>query len=444
VVSSLLLATLAGAETRPRYGGTLRVAMRASPASLDPAQPDWIASRNIFPLIFDTLTTFDQRGRLQPALATSWEAEAGNQRWQIALRQGVTFPDGTAVTSDTVAASLRAANPDWKVVSGNNLVTIERNTPAPDLTAELALPRNSIVKRDGGKILGTGPFTVSQWDSGKKLVLTAREDYWGARPFLDAIEIEMGRSLREQLIAFDLGKSQIIEAAPELAHSAAAQGRRIESSYPMELIALVFSHDPQSLDDARERDALSLSIDRKLMDTVLVQDAGEPAGGLLPNWMTGYEVVFPAEMNLTRAQQQRAEIARASLWNLGFDANDPVERVIAERIVLNAREAGLRLQLANGGGPPDLRLVRISLAAPEPHVALRELASGLGFPPPKFSSMSIDDLYAAESSLLQSKRVIPLLHVRSAAAVSELVKGWSEKPDGGWRLADVWLSAEKP
>lgn len=444
VASSLLLATLARAETRPRYGGTLHVAMRAAPASLDPAQPDWMASRNLFPLVFDTLITLDQRGRLQPALATSWETEAGDQRWHVGLRQGVTFQDGTAVTSEAVAASLRAANPSWKVVSGNNAVTIERDSPAPDLPAELALPRNSIVKRDIGKLLGTGPFTISKWDPGKKLVVAPREDYWRGRPFLDSIEVDLGRSLREQLIAFDLGKTQIVEVAPELAHSTAAQGRRIESSYPVELVALVFSVDAQSPDDARQRNALSLSIDRKLLNSVLAQEAGEPAGSVLPNWMTGYGVVFPAEMDLTRAQQERAEIARAPLWNLGFDANDPVERVIAERIVLNAREAGLRLQLATGAGQPDLRLVRVPLAAPEPHVALRELASALGFPSPKFGTRAIDDLYMAESSLLQSKRVIPLLHLRSAAAVSELVKGWTERPDGGWRLDDVWLSPEKP
>ena len=443
VASSLLFATLAGAETRPHYGGTLRIAMRAAPASIDPGQPDWIASRNLLPLVFDTLITFDRYGRLKPALAVFWEAEAGNQRWQISLRQGVVFQDGTAITSDAVAASLRAANPSWRVLSGSNAVTIERSSSAPDLPAELALPRNSIVKREGGKIIGTGPFAISQWDPGRKLVLIAREDYWGGRPFLDSIEIELGRSVREQMIAFDLGKAHIIEVAPEIAHSAAAQGRRIESSYPIELVALVFSQDPQLPDDARQRDALSLSIDRKLLNTVLVQEAGEPAGGLLPNWMSGYGGVFPAEINLTRAQQERAEIARASLWNLGFDANDPLERVIAERIVLNAKEAGLRLQLANGGSA-DLRLVRISLATLEPHVALRELSSAFGLPSPQFSSMSLDDLYAAESSLLQSKRVIPLLHLRSAAAVSELVKGWSEQPDGEWRLADVWLSTEKP
>jgi ABC-type transport system substrate-binding protein len=443
VASSLWLAMIAAAETRPHYGGTLHIAMRAVPPALDPAQLDWIASYNLFPLIFDTLTTCDRSGRPQPALATSWQAEAGSQRWQISLRQGVAFQDGTPVTSDAVTASLRAANPSWKVVPVNHGVSIERDSPAPDLPAELALPRNSIVKRDGGKIIGTGPFTISQWDPGRKLVLTAREDYWGGRPFLDSIEIDLGRSLREQLLAFDLSKVQIIEIAPELMHSAAAQGRRVESSYPVELIALVFTNEPQFPDDVRQRNVLSLSIDRKLLNTALVQDAGEPAGGLLPNWMTGYGAVFPAEMNLTRAQQERAEIARASLWNFGFDVNDPLERVLAERIVLNAREAGLRLQLANGGAA-DLRLVRISLTASEPRIALRELSSALGLPQPKLGSGSMDELYAAESSLLQSKRVIPLLHLRSAAAVSEQVQGWSERPDGTWRLADVWLSPGKP
>ena len=443
VASSLLLATLAFAGTRPRYGGTLHVAMRAAPVSVDPALPDGMAARNVFPLMLETLTTFDRRGRVVSSLATSWEPESGDQRWQVSLRQGVTFSDGTPVTSDAVAVSLRAANPSWKVVSANNKVTVERDSPAPELPAELALPRNSVVKRDGGRILGTGPFTVSQWDPSRKLVLAAREDYWGGRPFLDSIEIELGRSLRDQMITFDLGKEQIVDVAPELTRNAAAQGRHIESSYPVELVALVFSKDPQSPDDARQRDALSLSMDRQLLNTVLVQDAGEPAGGLLPTWMTGYGAVFPTEMNLTRAQRERAEIARASLWKLGFDANDPLERVIAERIVLDAGEAGLRLQLATGGAP-DLRLVRISLVAPEPHLALRELSSALGFSQPKFGSDSLEDLYAAENSLLQAKRVIPLLHLRSATAVSEQVKGWSERPDGAWRLADVWLSAEKP
>jgi len=443
VASSLLLATLAASETRPYYGGTLHVAMRAAPTSIDPVQPDWVGARNLFPLIFDTLVSLDEYGRPQPVLATSWEAESGNQRWQFSLRQGVTFQDGTAVTSDAVAASLRAANPSWKVVSGNNLVIVERDSPAPDLPAELALPRNSILKREPGRILGSGPFSVSQWDPGKKLVLAARDDYWGGRPFLDSIEIEMEESFREQIISFDLGRAQIIELAPEQARSAVTRGRRVESSKPVELIALVFQADAQSPDEGKQREVLSLSIDRKLLNTVVLQEGGEPGGGLLPNWMTGYSFLFPAEMNLTRAQQERAEIARTGLWNLGFDANDAVERVIAERIVLNAHDAGLRLQLASAGAA-DVRLVRVSLTSLDPRVALRELCGALGLPQPKFSSSSVDDLYAAESALLQSRRMIPLMHLRAVTAVSERVRGGREMPEGGRTWVNVWLTPEQP
>src|ERR1700691_1383161 len=170
VASSLLWATGSSATTRPHYGGTLHVEMRAAPTSLDPAdsnQPDWMGSRNLFGLLFDTLISLDEQGKPQPALAISWQAEPGNQRWQFSLRRGVTFQDGSAVTADVVAASLRRTNPAWKVFSEGDAVVIERDSPAPDLPAELTLPRNSIVKRENGKTSGTGPFAVSQWEPGK-------------------------------------------------------------------------------------------------------------------------------------------------------------------------------------------------------------------------------------------------------------------------------------
>jgi ABC-type transport system substrate-binding protein len=96
VASSLLCAVVAGAATRPHYGGTLHVEMRAAPSSLDPAdcdQSDWFASRNLFSLMFETLVSLDEQGKPQPALATSWQSESGNQRWRFFLRQGVTFQD---------------------------------------------------------------------------------------------------------------------------------------------------------------------------------------------------------------------------------------------------------------------------------------------------------------------------------------------------------------
>jgi len=443
VASSLLCAVSAGAATRPHYGGTLHVEMRAAPASLDPSDCNQSDCRNLLGLLFDTLVSLDEQGRPEPALASSCQAEPGNQRWRLLLRRGVTFQDGSPVTPDAVAASLRRANPTWKVFSEGDAVIIERDSPAPNLPAELTLPRNGIVKRDGGKISGTGPFAVNRWEPGKKLLLAARDDYWNGRAFLDAIEIEMGKSFREQMISFDLGKAQVIEVAPEQAHRAAAEGRRVESSAPVELIALVFGHDPQSPDDGRQRRAFALSIDRELLNTVMLQNSGEPAGGLLPNWMTGYAFLFPAAIDLALARQVRGEIPHTTSWTLGYDSTDPMARVIAERVALNARDAGLGIQITSAG-VADLRLVRIPLISLDAQIALGELAAGLGLSQPKFASGSIDDLYGAENNLLQSQRVIPLLHLRTAYGVSSTVRHWRTARDGTWRLADVWLAAERP
>jgi ABC-type transport system substrate-binding protein len=76
-VSSMMVAALAAkAETRPQYGSTLRIVMRASPTSLDPAdaaQPDSFGRRSLTALMFDTLVTTDENARPQPSLATSWQ-----------------------------------------------------------------------------------------------------------------------------------------------------------------------------------------------------------------------------------------------------------------------------------------------------------------------------------------------------------------------------------
>ena len=171
VAVSLSLAIAAPARTRPHYGGTLRVAIGEAPASLDPAESKRGGSAmlpSLSRLIFDTLVTLDARGQAQPALSPSWQADPGNQRWQFSIRRGVTFHDGTAVSSDAVAASLRAANPDWKVFAAGEAVVVECDAPTPDLPAVLALPRYGIAKRTGGKVVGSWPIRHRPLGPGKE------------------------------------------------------------------------------------------------------------------------------------------------------------------------------------------------------------------------------------------------------------------------------------
>src|SRR5262249_9386421 len=92
----------------------------------------------------------------------------------------------------------------------------------------------------------------------------------------------------------------------------------------------------------------------------------------------------------------------------------------------------------------DISLRRISIACPEPQLALLEVARGLELPRPQFGSGSIADLYAAEKGLLESRRVIPLLHLRAAIAVRPNVRGAAMLRDATWALTDAWLRPEKP
>jgi peptide/nickel transport system substrate-binding protein len=443
VSSIIFVAVAANAETRPQYGGVLHIAMRDAPASLDPAdrdlannvQAESFARRSLTMLMFDTLVTIDDNDRVQPSLATAWQIQPGSQRWEFRVRRSVKFQDGVPLTAETAAASLRAANPSWTVVANADSVVIDSSDP--NLLAELALPRNAIVNRTtDNKPSGTGPFHVVDWQPGKKLSLAAEENCWRGRPFIDAIEIELGKRFRDQMTALEVGKADLVEVAPEQTHRISQQGRRLASSAPVEFLALLFTRDAASPEEKLLREALALSVERGSIRSVLLQGAGEPTAGILPAWMSGYGFVFPIDADLARARQDRDQVRSRPSWTLGYDGSDPLGRLLAERIALNAKDAGLSLQPAPAV-TADLRLVRIPLAH-DPWIALASVANFAGLPPGKTDD-GVEDLYASEVAMLATQRVIPLFHLPVSYASSSSLKNWALRPDGSWALADAWL-----
>ena len=90
-------------------------------------------------------------------------------------------------------------------------------------------------------VAGSGAFHIAQWDSGRRLTLTANENYRGGRAFVDAIEIEMGRAAKDRLVDLELGTADFAEIPPEQARRAGERGVRVSASRPEELVALVFA-----------------------------------------------------------------------------------------------------------------------------------------------------------------------------------------------------------
>ncbi|MBZ5656559.1 MAG: hypothetical protein LAO56_14930 [Acidobacteriia bacterium] len=438
-LAAISLASTATAATRPYYGGTLRVTLQSAPNALalsaSSAPADYWDAARVLSLVADNLVTIDAQNRADPALATAWQSDATGRHWQFTLLHGVKFHDGSSASAGAIAQILGALHSDWNVHSSGDSLTIDSEVSAPSLLAELALPRNLILKRNGsGLPIGTGAFRVEEWQPGKFLKLAANEDNWSGRPFLDTVEIEFGRSLRDQAIALELGKTDVVEAAPQA--SASNLSPRIHTSLPVELVALAFSANSKA-QDVRLRDALALSIDRKPIQSVLLKGAGEPSASMLPNWMTGYSSIFSTQANVQRAKAVLAESRQPAL-TLSYDPRDPQAQLIAERIALNAREAGITVQVSLSGAD-DLRLVRVVLPSADPATALREAARQLGLPQPVLHGNAVEDLYQAEHTLLDGHTVIPLFHLPVASAASARVHDWAPDRLGGWNLPDLWL-----
>jgi len=282
-------------------------------------------------------------------------------------------------------------------------------------------------------------FSITRWEGGRSAVYAADGNAPGGRPFLDGVEIQMARPLREQAIDLELGKADLVELGPNELRRAAG-GRRIWRSAAVRLLALVFG--PQ-VGDARVREALALSVDRAAIHSVLLQRQGEIAGGLLPQWISGDAFLFSTTPDAARARSLVGPLP-APMRALTLSFEDPAWRAVADRIAVNARDAGLMVTAAQANPAADVRLVEVRIFSAEPWQALAGLAASLGLAEPPHSG-SPEALFAAERGLLADVRVIPLLHLPYVYGVGPRVRGGPGiTPLGEWRFETLWLEGARP
>jgi len=295
--------------------------------------------------------------------------------------------------------------------------------------------------------VGSGAFRVTAWEAGKRASLAANDDYHGGRPFVDSIEIGLGRSARERLLDLELNKTDFAEIAPEQARIAADRGVRISRSQPDELLALVFPIAGDGKDDVRVREAIARAVDRAAIVNFILQKEGEPAGGLLPQWSSGTAFLFSTAADARGAKEIWSQIAGSPRLVLGYDSADSLEKSVAERVVVNAREAGISLALKNTamGAPTDMRLMRLRMASREPRLALagflERLAPMTGIDEASLSNAaSPQEIYDRERAIVESYRVIPLVWLPQVYGLSARVRDWKVPAAGeNWPLADIWL-----
>ena len=427
------LASLAPAQ-RARYGGTLAMETRARTAALG-ANELSVDLRRLGAAVYEGLVGRDEMGAIRPQLATAWSHDGQQRQWQFALRPHVKAHDGSLVTPAFIAGALsRIVSPRVISASADSL-TIQCGQAEPGLLEDLAEPRCRLAWKTG-----TGPFKVAEWEAGQRGLLTAHEAHWQGRPYLNAIEVRMGRALRDQLFDFEGGRADVVElSAADSRRQAAEPGRTTWSSASLDLVALVFVRSRPGVQDERVRRGIALAIDRTPIVQVLLQRMGEAAGSFLPQRVSGYGFLFAAERDLERAGTLLKPTPPPLV--LGYDAAEPSLRLIAERIALNARDAGVSLK-PSSLDEPDLVLVRVAATATDPGLALAEYGRGLQMPLPVFGR-SREDVLQAERKSLVGGWVVPLFHLPAVYGVRARVRNWVKPGAVWWRLDEVWLESDR-
>jgi hypothetical protein len=231
--------------------------------------------------------------------------------------------------------------------------------------------------------------------------------------------------------ALQLNSEDIWELPVGISRRLIPDGMRVWTSQPLDLIALHLDNPEPGL-----RDALTMSIDRAAIVNVLTQRRGEVAQGLLPQWLTGYEFLFGPALDPARAKEAAAGLKSRTIF-LSVPPSDPLARLIADRVMVNARDAGLTMQIAPAGTNAPVQMLHLRLDCADAARALRDISGKT-----TLGDLSLPEaLYKAEHALLDEGRLIPLIHVPQVFGIGPRVRSSTGLPtcDLLNALPNLWI-----
>ncbi|WP_326635125.1 ABC transporter substrate-binding protein [Streptosporangium sp. NBC_01755] len=268
----------------------LKVALPSSLGSLDASKEAGIMNYVVALLCQEALVGVGRDGSLQPSLAESWTRKDATT-YVYAIRQGVTFSDGTPLTADDVVASLdlhaRKGSTSAFAYAYANVKKIEASGPA-EVTITLKRPDASFawtpspgtlmvtsrkfieVSGDGigtptAKILGTGPYRVTEFAPDSHVTLERNDAWWGGKAPYRRIDIDFVPEESTRLLAMRGGSVDVALNVPaeQIDQWKGLPGVEVKAASDRSLVTLAFNTAKKPWDDVHVRRAVAHAVDRE-------------------------------------------------------------------------------------------------------------------------------------------------------------------------------------
>lgn len=261
----------------------ITVVLETQPDQLDPCQSSKSqVGKVIKQNVVETLTEIDpDTGEVNPRLATEW-SQSDDLTWTFKLRDDATFHDGTAFNAEAMKYSIERTldeSIDCEIrvkffggmdvtvtATGEHEIQVKTDKPVPIMPTlmgtvvamSMATPMGEITRDP----IGTGPYVLSEWSPGSRIVLTRNGDYWGEQPQVtSATYIWRSESaVRAAMIANGEG-----DIAPNIAVQDANDDAMDFSFLNSETSRLRIDTEIPPLNDRRVRLALNYAVDRDAM-----------------------------------------------------------------------------------------------------------------------------------------------------------------------------------
>ncbi len=357
VAPAALLLLVAAPAAAEKQGGTLRMPMITSPASMSIHEESTIAALGPMMSVFNNLIMFDQHvpqnslDSIVPDLAESWAWSEDGKELTFKLRHGVRWHDGKPFTAadvkctwDLIAGTAKEklrVNPrkawyrnlEAVNVNGDYEVTFRLMRPQVSFLALLAsgwspvYPCHVPSKDMRLKPVGTGPFKFVEFKPNESVKVVRNPDYWKKdRPYLDAIEWTLMPNPATAILAFAAGKFdrawQGIMSLPLMKQLKDQEPNAECTTVPWNIPRqLLVNRAKPPFDNAELRRAMVLTLDRKAFIDILSDGQGWIGGAMMPppagSWGMPPEVLETLPGYGGDVQKNRAE-AREIMKKLGY------------------------------------------------------------------------------------------------------------------------------